>query len=70
MAKKKRKKKVKKGTYTKRFVLCQEVRMGKYIMMDAGAIHKTLPSAKEHAMDCDRSDGEVVIIPMYYPEED
>lgn len=55
-----------KRKFRKRYVVCQEVKMGKYIMLDTGAIHDTFEEAEEHALDCDTREGVIVIAPLYF----
>jgi len=59
----------KKPRFCKRWMVCKEIRMGKYEMPDCGAIHNTLKSAKEHALDCDGSTGHIFILPIYSLED-
>jgi len=36
----------------KMYMVCKEVGFGKYTVIDSGAIHKTLKSAKKHMKSC------------------
>lgn len=55
----------KKSRFRKRFMVCKEIRMGKYEMPDCGAIHTSLESAKNHAKDCDDGTGHIFVLPIY-----
>jgi len=59
----------KKRRFRKRFMVCKEIRMGKYEMPDCGAIHNSLKSAKDHALDCVDSTGHIFVLPIYSLED-
>ena len=54
----------------KRWLICQEISFGKYTILDSGAIHSSLKSAKEHLLDCDDSRGDLFILSTYRMEDE
>jgi len=56
---------MKKKGFRKRWMVCKEIRMGRYEIPDCGAIHSTLKSAKKHALDCDDKSGHIFVMPIY-----